>query len=150
MKYTKALCLLSLLSLGSVAISHAQQTSGATEKAVLALEDQWTQSQRTNNVDLLAPLLADKFVQTGTDGKVSDKAGLLAESKATKWTSIEYGNMNVTVFGDTAIVTGAFKGQGTSASGKPLNERTHFTDVWVKMPNGKWQCVSSQDSPVKM
>jgi ketosteroid isomerase-like protein len=150
MNYTKVLCVISLLSLGSAVVAQAQQTNGANEKAVLALEDQWTQSQRTNNVDLLALLVADKFVYTATDGKVSDKAALLANGKATKWTSVENENVKVTVFGDTVIVTGAFKGQGTSASGKPMDERTRYTDVWVKMPNGKWQCVSSQDSPMRM
>ena len=150
MKYTKVWCLLSLLSLGIAAVSQAQQTNGANEKAVLALEDQWTQSQRTSSVDLLAPLVADKFVYTATDGKISDKAALLTNAKATKWTSVETDSVKVTVFGDTVIVTGAFKGRGTSASGKPMDERTRYTDVWVMMPNGKWQCVSSQDSPMKM
>ena len=41
------------------------QTTGGTEKAVAALEEQWLQSQKTNNPDLVAPLLADKFVSTG-------------------------------------------------------------------------------------
>ena len=149
MKYRKVWCLLGLLSLGgAAAVSQAQQTTGAIEKAVVALENQWAQSQRTNNVDLIAPQIADKFVYTGADGKVVDRAGFLAESKAVKWTSVEYEDIKVTVFGDTAIATGTFKGKG-SESGKPLDEHTHYTDVWVKMPNGKWQCVSSQDSPVK-
>jgi len=150
MNYAKAWCLLGLLSLGTAALSQAQQSSGATEKAVMALESQWTQAQKTNNVELLAPLIADKFVYTGADGKLSDRAALLAEAKATKWTNVENENMQISVYGDAAIVIGGFKGQGTDASGKPLNEHTRFTDVWVKMPNGKWQCVSSQDSPVKM
>ncbi len=149
MNYAKVGCLLGLLSLGSAAVSQAQQASGASEKAVAALEHQWLQSQKTNNPDLIAPLLADKFMYTGTDGKVSDKAGLLAEAKATKWTSVENIGEQVTVFGDTAIATGEFKGKGTGASGKPVDDHTRYTDVWVKMPNGKWQCVSSQDSPVK-
>jgi len=25
-----------------------------------------------------------------------------------------------------------------------------WTDTWVKMPNGKWQCVATQASPLKM
>jgi ketosteroid isomerase-like protein len=149
MKNAKVWCLLGLLSLGGAAVSQAQQTSGATEKAVLALEDQWAQSERTNNVDLVAPLLADKFVYTGTDGKVSDRAAFLAELKATKWTGVENEDVKATAFGDTVVVTGTFKAKG-SASGKPIDEHTRYTDVWVKMPNGKWQCVSSQDSPVKM
>jgi ketosteroid isomerase-like protein len=150
MKNTRVWCLLGLLSLGSAAVSHAQQTSGATEKAVMALENQWLQSQKANNADLVAPLIADKFVYTGPDGKVSDKAAMLAEAKGTKWTSVEDENVQVTAFGDTAIATGGFKGKGTDPSGKPIDEHTRWTDVWVKMPNGKWQCVASQDSRIKM
>ena len=89
MNYAKVGCLLGLLSLGSAAVSQAQQASGASEKAVAALEHQWLQSQRTNSPDLIAPLLADKFVYTGVDGKVTDKVALLADAKGTKWTSVE-------------------------------------------------------------
>jgi hypothetical protein len=45
-----------------------------TEKAVAALEQQWLQSQETNNPDLIAPLLADKFIGTGADGKLTYRA----------------------------------------------------------------------------
>jgi ketosteroid isomerase-like protein len=150
MRYTKVWCLLCLFSLGCAAVSQAQQAGGATEKAIAALEHQWLQSQKTNNPDLIAPMIADKFVYTGTDGKVSDKTAMLDQAKATKWTSVENLDEKVTVFGDAAIATGEFKGKGTGASGKPIDDHTRYTDVWVKMPNGKWQCVSSQDSPVKM
>jgi hypothetical protein len=138
-------CLVGLLSLGSAALSQAQ-TVGGTEKAVAALEQQWLQSQKTNNPDLVAPLLADKFVNTGSDGKVVSKAKMLADSKATKYDSIDYEDVKVTVFGDTAIATGGSKAKGTDASGKPLDEHVRWTDTWVKMPNGKWQCVASQQT----
>jgi ketosteroid isomerase-like protein len=150
MKNTRVWCLLGLLSLGSAAVSQAQQTGGATEKAVAALENQWLESQKTNNPDLVAPLLADKFVSTGSDGKVTNKAQMLADSKARKYASAEYENVQVTVFGDTAIATGGFKGKGTDPSGKPFDEHERWTDTWVKMPNGKWQCVATQASPIKM
>jgi len=107
MKKTLMWCLIGLLSLGSAARSQAQQT-GATEKAVAALEEQWLQSQKTNNPDLLAPLLADKFVNTGSDGKVTGKAETVAEVKSMKWENVENSDLKVTVFGDTAIATGAF------------------------------------------
>ena len=73
MNKTLLSCLLALVSLGSASLSHAQQAGGATEKAVAALEDQWMQSQKTNNPDLVAPLLADKFVDTNSEGKVRNK-----------------------------------------------------------------------------
>jgi len=150
MKNTRAWCLLGLLTLGSAAVSQAQHTNGATEKAVAALENQWLQSQKTNNPDLVAPLLADKFVSTGSDGKVTNKAESLAEAKARKYASAEYENVQVTVFGDTAIATGGFKAKGTEASGKPFDEHERWTDTWVKMPNGKWQCIATQVSTIKM
>jgi len=149
MKNAQVWYLLGLLSLGGAAWSQAQQTGGGTEKAVAALENQWLQSQKTNNPELVAPLLADKFVSTNSDGKVMSKAQMLADAKATKWTSAEYDNVQVTVFGDTAIATGGFTGKGTDPSGKPIDEHSRWTDTWVKMPNGKWQCVASQDSTVK-
>ena len=149
MKKTLMWCLIGLLSLGSAARSQAQQT-GATEKAVAALEEQWLQSQKTNNPDLVAPLLADKFVNTSIEGKVSNKAETLATAKATKYVSADYEDVKVTVFGDTAIATGVFKATGTDASGKPMDTHERWTDTWVKMPSGKWQCVASHESPVKM
>jgi ketosteroid isomerase-like protein len=149
MKRTWLWCLLVLVSLGSASLSQAQQASGTTEKAVAALEDQWMQSQKTNNPDLVAPLLADKFVDTNSDGKVHNKTESLAVAKATKYSSVEYEDVKVTVFGDTAIATGGFKGQGTDESGKPFNSHSRWTDTWVKMPNGKWQCVASHGSNIK-
>ena len=149
MKRTLLWCLIGLISLRSAARTQAQQTGG-TEQAVAALEGQWLQSQKTNNPDLVAPLLADKFVSTGSDGKVRNKAESLADAKATKYASMEYEDVKVTVFGDTAIATGGSKAKGTDASGKPMDVHDRWTDTWVKMPNGKWQCVASHVSSIKM
>jgi ketosteroid isomerase-like protein len=141
-------CLLGLLSLGGTALLQAQQAAGATEKAIVALENQWLQAQKTNNPDLAAPLLADKFVSTGNDGKVTNKTQLLADAKAGKFVSAEIENVQVTVFGDTAISTGLWVGNGTDEKGKPFDTRDRWTDTWVKMPGGKWQCVATQSTPV--
>jgi ketosteroid isomerase-like protein len=136
-----------LVSLGSAAWSQAQNTDG-TAKAVAALEGQWLQSQKTNNPDLVAPLLADNIVNTGTDGKVKNKAETLAEAKATKYVSAEYEDVKVVVFGDTAIATGGFNAKGTDSAGKPMDIHERWTDTWVKMPSGKWQCVATHGSTI--
>jgi ketosteroid isomerase-like protein len=141
--------LLALFLLVSAAWSQAQ-TTGGTERAVAALEEKWLQAMKTNNPDLLAPLLADKFVTTSEVGKVTGKAETLADVKSTKWNSAENIDVKVTVFGDTAIATGGLKGKGTDASGKPIDLDIRWTDTWVKMPNGQWQCVASHGSTVKM
>jgi ketosteroid isomerase-like protein len=143
-------CVLGLFLLANCAWAQKKTTGGGTEKAVAALEQQWLESQKTNNADLLAPLLADKFVNTSNDGKVTDKKETVAMAKGTKWTSVEYDGLKVTVFGNTAIATGTFKGKGTDDKGKALDENERFTDTWVKMPSGKWQCVASETSAIKM
>ena len=61
MKRTWMWCLIGLVSFGSVAWSQAQTTG--TEKAVAALEQQWMQSQKTNNPDLVAPLLVRELME---------------------------------------------------------------------------------------
>jgi ketosteroid isomerase-like protein len=126
-------------------------TTGADEQAVTAAEHQWLKSQQTNNVELLAPLLDDKVVETSEEGKVfAGKDAVLADAKSGTWSSADYTDLKVTVFGHTAIATGTFIGKGTDAAGKPLDVRVRFTDTWVKMANGKWLCVATQDSLLKM
>ena len=86
MKKTWLWCLIALLSVGSAAWA---QNSSATEKAVAGLEQQWLQSQKTNNPDVVAPLLADKFSGTDSEGKVRGKAESLANAKATKYVTVD-------------------------------------------------------------
>ena len=129
----------------------AQAATGGAAEAVTAAEHQWLKSQQTNNVELLAPLLADNVVETTTEGKVIvGKDAMVADAKSDHWSSADYTDLKVTVFGDTAIATGTFIGKGTSGAGKPLDERERFTDTWVKMADGKWLCVATHDSPLKM
>jgi ketosteroid isomerase-like protein len=136
------------LMVGGVAAQTA--APGADEQAVTAAEQQWLKSQQTNNTDLLAPLLADKIVETTETGKVlRGKDAMIADAKTDHWSSVSYTELKVTVFDHTAIATGDFIGKGIAA-GKPVDSHVRFTDTWVKMADGKWLCVATQDSAVKM
>ena len=139
---------LALVMMLSGAAAQAAPAS-ADEQAVTAAEQQWLKSQQANNAELLAPLLADKVVETSGEGKVfTGKDAVLADSKSVTWSSVDYTDLKVTVFGHTAIATGTFTGKGKDATGKPLDERSRFTDTWLKM-DGKWLCIATQDSPLK-
>jgi len=147
MRSLGAICLLGLLSLASTSGVQAQHSDQAIQKAVAALENQWLQSQKTNNPDLVAPLLADKFVSTSAEGKLQSKDQMLAATRKRTYSSVDYTDVHVSVFGTTAIATGVYKGKGTD-SGKPFDETERWTDTWVKMPSGKWQCVADHNTPV--
>ena len=133
---------------GVLMLSGLAAKAGTAEEAVIAGENQITKSQQTNNVELQAPLLADKYVATDEDGTVLiGKEANLADAKLTTFSSMELTDLKVTVFGDTAIATGTFADKGTY-KGKAFNHRGRFTDTWVKM-NGKWLCVASHSSLIK-
>ena len=140
-------CVVAVVMMAAFAFA---QKNAATEKAVADLEQQWLKSQQTNNVALVEPLLAEGFMNTSSSGKLTNRAESIADAKATKYTSAEYADVKVSVFGDTAVATGVFRGKGTDSEGKPMDANERFTDTWTKMPSGKWQCVASHQSAVKM
>lgn len=142
-------CVFAVVVMAAATWSQAQKNA-ATEKPVADLEQQWLKSQQTNNVSLVEPLLANGFTNTSSTGKVSNRDESIAEAKATKYTSADYSDVKVMVFGDTAIAIGIFRGKGTDPAGKPLDANERFTDTWTKMSNGKWQCVASHQSLIKM
>ncbi len=148
MKHKLLLSVAGSICLAAATWSHAQTSSAGTEKAVIALEDQWLQSEKTNDPGMITTLFGDKYVATGPNGKVEDRTQTLADAKARRWSSAEYEDVKVVAYGDVAIVTGGYKGKG-SESGKPFDEHLRWTDTWVKMPDGKWQLVASHYSAVK-
>jgi ketosteroid isomerase-like protein len=131
----------------SGAAAQAATAAGAAQ-AVITGEHQWLKAQQTNNAELLSPLLADRIVETEQDKVFVGKKAVLAEAKVEIWSSAEYPELKVTVFGRTAIAIGTFIGKETIA-GKPVNVRVRFTDTWVKMANGKWLCVATHDSDLE-
>ena len=143
-------CLLVLFAMASATWPHGKPATEGIEKAVAAMEEKWLQAIKTNNPDLLAPLLAAGFISTSAEGKVTGKAEALADAKTIRWESASYeAGVKVTTFGNTAIATGIFNGKGTDGKGKHLDQHEHWTDTWVKVPDGAWQCVASHGSPIK-
>ena len=140
--------LVSFILFISVAWSQAQKPADI-EKAVTALEDQWTQGLKTHNPDLVAPLLADNWVFTSSGGKVSNKAEGLAELKTLKYVNPELVDAKVIVHGNTAVAIGIFRSKMTDAAGKTSEANERYTDTWMKMPDGKWQCIASHNSAIK-
>src|ERR1017187_9597339 len=78
MKRSVVWCVVALLSLMVAAQAQDKEMGGGTEQAIAALEQKWEDGLKTSNPDPIAPLLADKFVNTDSEGKVSGKADSLA------------------------------------------------------------------------
>jgi ketosteroid isomerase-like protein len=81
---------------------------------------------------------------------VTGKAETLARTKASKWEIDQISDVKVTVFKDTAIATGSWTGKGKDEKGQAVDAHERWTDTWIKAADGKWQCVASAGSPIKM
>jgi ketosteroid isomerase-like protein len=146
---SKHVCyLLCLLALAVVSNVQAQQTGGDTPKTIVDLENQWLEGDKASNPDMVAALISDKYLATTSEGKLEDKAKTLELVKTRKYNTAEYEDIQVALFGNTAIARGGYKGSGTEPSGKPFTEHLRWTDTWVKT-GGKWQVVATQYTAVK-
>ena len=140
-----------LLSVASVtlAMCTASFAQGNVEKILMDAERQWGKAALASKGEAVAPLLATGFVMVQSDGTLSTKAEYVAMTNKAKWQVSDVSDMKVQVYGDSAVVTGVWTGKGTDGSGKPFDGKERFADTWVKMPDGKWQCVASARTLMK-
>jgi ketosteroid isomerase-like protein len=140
-----------LLAVASLmlAIGTGVLAQGKVEQTLLDLERQWVKAALASKGDGVAALLAADFVAVQTDGRVQTKAEYVASISKGKWQVNEVSDMKVQVHGDSAVVIGVWTGKGTDGTGKPFDGKERFADTWVKMADGKWQCVASAAAPMK-
>ena len=142
-------CMALVLAALSVQAQMGDNAGAGVDKQIMALEQKWAVAQKASDADAIAPMLANNFVIMFSDGRVMNKAQALDDTKKSKMTSVDVSDMKVTSYGNTAIVTGAWKGKGTDPTGKPTDENERFVDTWHKAADGKWQCIASGNTTIK-
>ena len=120
------------------------------EMTIEGMEHKWADAQKAGDASVVSTMLAESFINTDVDGQVSGKAKLLTNLKGGKWEQNGISDVKVSVYGNTAIATGAWSGKGVDGDGTKVDRHERWTDTWVKGNGGKWQCVASQQSTVKM
>ncbi len=143
----RKLVFLLLLALAVTALAQDKSKSPAGDKSmILALENAWNQAELHHDAVAADAILVDTFVSVDHHGQLQTKAQYIAELKETAFNPEEIANTetDVYVYGDTAIVTSAYRTKGTD-NGKPFVHRGRFTDTWVKL-NGTWKCVADQET----
>ncbi len=140
----------------TISVAMAQQSgksggkaSGSVDQSLMDMEHAWAKASKASNGDAIAPMLAEDFVSLDSDGSLHSKADVVARTTKGKWETNEIGDLKVAVHGDTGIVTGTWTGKGTDGDGKAVDTKERWADTWVKMPNGKWQCVASAAATMK-
>ena len=114
------------------------------QEEVLKLENEFAQAVVKNDPEAIGRFLADDWIIIEPDGGIIDRARFLEVIKSGALTHdlMESDDINIRVYGNTAIVTGL-----TTSKGKFMEQvfttRERVTDVFVN-ENGRWQCVFSQ------
>jgi len=100
--------------------------------AIVALEHKWAEAQNKGDANSVAPLLHENFITTDVSGHSYNKKELLATLKGGKWESNGISDVKVSVYGDTAIATGAWAGKGIDGDGTHIDRHERWTDTWIK------------------
>jgi ketosteroid isomerase-like protein len=121
-------------------------TLSADESIVAALDTEYQEAVRNNDVATMDRILADDFVLVTGNGTVYTKADLLRE--ATEMTVIyerqEDSNRAVRIWDNTAVVTALLWAKGTD-QGELFDYKVWFSDTYARTATG-WRCVFGQSS----
>lgn len=120
------------------------QKAGATEQAILKLEQAWEDALVKNDFPALDKLYADNLIYTHSSGVVDNKTTYIDNLKAgnTKYLSLKRDDIKVTVYGNTAVVTCHWLIKLLS-KGNPVEVNARYLHVYVKQKAG-WQMVAHQ------
>jgi ketosteroid isomerase-like protein len=122
--------------------------SAKVQALITKMENDRIQAGVRKDVDKIAAVTADDYVMIDFDGKVRNKAATLERIKSSEiqLRSKSLDELDVRIYGNTAIVTGRTTPKGT-ISGKDFSRPIRYTRVYVKK-NEHWQVVSFQQTRV--
>ena len=118
--------------------------AGGVEQQLKQMEDDWQKATRTKDTAALKRIIAEDWAATNEMGKILNREEYLSQTTANTDViqSNENTDMQVRVFGDTAVVTGGLTEKG-ARNGTAYTDTYKWTDVFLKR-GGHWQAVASQ------
>ena len=153
MKRSSAIVTVVILALVVPASMLAQQNSKAEkEKEVRAVLDEVQKAVLKGGVEAAAffdKYNADDFTLIGPNGAVQTKAANLEgfRSGKTGYQKMDFSDVKVRIYGNTAVVTGIVKFIGEQAGVKYTGDQYRFTRVFVRQ-GGIWKHVLLQNTRI--
>ena len=119
------------------------QKPSATQKAVFALEEEWTRALVRRDTMAFKRLTTPGFVYTEDNVVMNQRELINAVVTGDKvdWAGNE--GMKLHDYTPVAVVTGVLVVRGRK-NNKTYTNRYRFTDTWLYR-NGKWQAIAAQD-----
>ncbi len=114
---------------------------GGVREELIRVAQEWDRAMVANDAEAIGRYMAGDWTIIGPDGSVGDKPTFLALVKSGGLTHdvMESNDINVRVYGDTAVVT-AWGVSGGKYQGQPFREVERSSCVYVRQ-EGRWTCV---------
>jgi hypothetical protein len=143
----KRLAWIMLLACSTAALGQSSDDSGDKQK-IIALEHIWDQALRSSGLKALSTIFDNGLIYIDYDGSLLTKAEYLLRvgENASHLQQIVTEEMDVQVFGATAVVVGTYREKGVE-KGKAYTRRGRFMDTWV-LKDKNWICVASSTTPI--
>ena len=137
--------LLAVLATGSLICGQTKNDGNARDAKVSEelrkLVQAWDRADVAGDTATLDRLLADEFSFVGGQSKAQYLAALKSKPADLTIESAVSTDVQVQIYGTTAIVTGLDTISGKN-KGESYTNRWLYMDVWVKRSN-RWQCVKT-------
>ena len=119
--------------------SFGQTKNNKMTNEILKLEEKFAQAIIKNDVSAVEKILANDWIIVNSDGRVIDRARFLEVMKSSALTheDMKSEDINVRIYGDTAVVTAITSTKGKYASNE-FTTKERATDVFIKR-KGEWQ-----------
>jgi uncharacterized protein (TIGR02246 family) len=145
------LALLSFTFVGTAAAADAK-----IEQALRDLDAQWSAAAVAKDLDKTVSYYStDAVVMPPNAPSATTKEtirnvwkDMVASASSVSWKATR---VEVAKSGDMACLSGTYEVTMTDASGKPVNDRGKYLEVWEKQADGKWKCgadIWNSDLPV--
>jgi len=129
----------------------ASRHPSPAEQEVRKLEREWLDAYERYDEAAMSRIVADDFIITFPNGKMQNKARIIANLKAPRRAGqpvykFHTEDVESRAYGDTVILIGRVVTQSQQGD-KTVREESRYTDTYVKR-QGRWQVVASHLSNV--
>ena len=123
---------------------------GTSHSDVIAAEERLAAAHLTMDIAAFDELFHPDYVILQPGGDVETKADVLASyaSGSRHWEIAEVDQMDVRLYGDSAVVIGRWRGKGTNGD-VHFDYTARFSSVWLRNSAGQWQNVFSQSTEIR-
>lgn len=145
-KYVFTGCL-ALVSVALVITASAADTQ-ATEQALRDLDAQWSAAAGAKDVEKTVSFYSHDAIVMPPNAPANTTKEAIRKGwqdlLATPGLSISWKTTKVEVAksGDLAFLSGTYEVTMNDPSGKPINDRGKYVEVWEKQADGKWKCAT--------